>query len=127
MPDKVSSFLKSQQFQATLRALLAPSGVVGVKLIEWGFPGTQLGPVTELLVQVAPFVAALAWSLAVKTHKAIIAQAAKILADRQQGAIIINPEAATPGAVKAVADPSLTNVVATGTPEAIKVATEGPG
>lgn len=121
-PGALMSFLKNAQTQTVLRAALAPSGIVGVKLIEWGFPGAQLGGLAEIVIQVAPFVAVLAWSLAVKTHKAIITQAAKILADRQQGAIIINPAAAAPGVLKAVIDPALANVVPA-TPAAITAAT----
>lgn len=121
-PGAVMAFLKNEQTQAVLRAALAPSGIAGVKLIEWGFPGAQLGGLAEFLIQVLPFVVVLAWSLAVKTHKSIIAKAATILADRQQGAIIINPAAAAPGVLKAVIDPALANVVPA-TPAAITAAT----
>lgn len=124
--NTIIAFLKDAKTQTVIRAMLAPSGVVGLRLVQWGVPGTNLGPLTELIIQVLPFAATLAWSLAQKTHKALIAEVATILADRQQGAIIINKNVASDGAAKAVADPALKNVVAAGSTAAIEAATTRP-
>lgn len=120
---KVKAFLDSPQGQAAIRALLAPSGIVGLWLVKWGFPGTDLGWVTDIIIQATPFVISFVWSLAEKTHRAIIAQAAKILADRQQGTIIIK-QGAVDGAAAAVADPALKNVVSAGSSAAFVAAND---
>jgi len=122
-----TDWLKSPQGIMAMQVVLAPSGVIGIKLAHWfGLNPDQLGWLANEVIQFAPFIVVGAIQLARSTHRAIIAQVAEILAKRQlngqpSGTIIINA-AATDGAAKAVADPALLNVVAAGSPEAVAAA-----
>lgn len=77
---QVMTWLQSPKVQAVIRAALAPSGVVGIRLVQWKFPEADIGPLTDIVVQGLPFALVLAWSLAVKTHDAIINKAAQLIA-----------------------------------------------
>lgn len=115
-------WVKSPNGIMVISAMLAPSGVLGIKLIHWfGLSTDQLGWLTTEAIQFAPFVIAGVIQGIRSTHQAIISQVAKLLADRKAGTIIINSNA-TDGAAKAVADPALLNVVAAGSPEAVAAA-----
>lgn len=126
----IVDWLKSPQGIVAMQAVLAPSGVIGVKLLHWGVPSADLGWLTTEIIQFAPFIVIGAIQLARSTHRAIIGQVAEILAKRQlngqpSGTIIINATA-TDGAAKAVADPALQNVVPAGSPAAIQAASATP-
>lgn len=126
----IVDWLKSPQGIVAMQALLAPSGVIGVKLLHWGVPSADLGWLTTEVIQFAPFIVVGGIQLARSTHRAIISQVAEILAKRQMdgkpaGTIIIN-SGASDGAAKAVADPALENVVPAGSPAAIQAASATP-
>lgn len=118
----VVDWLKSPQGIIAMQAVLAPSGVLGIKLAHWfGLNPEQLGWLANEAIQFAPFVVVGAFQVLRSTHRALIAKVAEILADRQAGTIVINKNA-TDGAAKALADPALVNVVASGSTEAVAAA-----
>lgn len=124
----VFDFFKNQQTQATIRAFIAaPSGWFAIHAAQWfGIDTSQLGVIATYAIYVAPYVVVWAWSMVQKTHAAIIAQTANILAKRQDdgkpaGTIVINASASN-GAAKALADPKLPNVVPAGSSDAIAAA-----
>lgn len=122
----IATFLANPQVQAVIRAAFASSGFVYVYLTNHGATPDQVNVIHDLLIQWGPAAISLGWSLIEKTHAKIIAMAANILAKRQEdgqpaGTIIIN-QSASNGAAKAVADPTLKNVVPAGSPEALKAA-----
>lgn len=115
--DQITTWLKTPQVQASLRAVLSASGVVGIQLVKWGFPQASLGGLTEAVIYVAPFLIAYAWSLATKTHEAIIQKAAEIIAEGHasagaQAAIVSATGKAIPGASVVVDTSKATPAVA---------------
>lgn len=126
LQSKAMAFLAGPQGQSIIRRALSGSGVLGVWLVHKGFPEAELGQLTDIIIAAAPFVVTEVWAQIGKTHAAIIGQAAKILAAKQEngqpvGTIVISP-GASDGAAKAVADPALTNVVPAGSTAAIVAA-----
>lgn len=130
LQQRVMAFMTGPAGQSIIRRALSGSGVLGVWLVHRGFPEADLGPLTDFIVAITPFVLTEIWAQITKTHKAIIGQAAKILAERQingqpSGTIIIS-QGAGDGAAKAVADPAMPNVVPAGSPAAMAAATSEP-
>lgn len=125
LSQRLADWVKSPQGTIAIQAMLAPSGMAGIWLTrKLGLNPDQLGWLATTAIQVLPYLIVGGFQIAQSTHRAIIAQVAKILADRQAGTIIINQNA-TDGAAKAVADPALLNVVAAGSPAAVAAATKG--
>jgi hypothetical protein len=127
--SKVVEWLKSPAGHTAIRALLAPSGVFGMWLTRHLYPGTDLGWLTEMVIQVAPFVIIFIIDQISSTKVAIINQVAKILADRQARGEPITPEVAKAAAplVKAVASmPDVQLQVGEGAPEGAKAVASDP-
>lgn len=121
--EKVFAFFADPKTQATIRAwVVAPSGYLAVKLGKWfGVDATQLGFFATWAIYLAPYAVVYAWSIAQKTHAAIVAQAAAILAKGQTGSIIINASA-KPSLQAVAADGDHENVLSAATPEAKQAA-----
>lgn len=124
--EKVFAFFSDPKTQATIRAwIVAPSGYLAVQLGKWfGVDATQLGFVATWAIYLAPYAVVYAWSIAQKTHAAIIKQAAVILADKQAGSIIINANA-KPALQAVAATGDHENVVSAATTEAKQAANGG--
>lgn len=122
--QKVFAFFADPKTQATIRAwIVAPSGYLAVKLGKWfGFDATQLGFIATWAIYLAPYAVVYAWSLAQKTHAAIVAQAAAILAKDQTGSVIVNASA-KPSLQALAASGDHKNVVSAATVEARQAAT----
>lgn len=122
--EKVFAFFADPKTQATIRAwILAPSGYAAVQLGKWfGWDATQLGFIATWAIYLAPYAVVYAWSIAQKTHAAIVAQAAAILAKEKTGSIIINASA-KPSLQAVAEDGNHENVVSAATPEAKQAAT----
>jgi len=119
----IVDWMKSPNGVMVITACFAPSGVAGLKLARWfGLDTTQLGWITNEIIQFGPILVPVIINRIQSTHAAIIAMAANILAKHQMGSIIINANA-TDGAAQAAKDPMLPNVVAAGTQEARQAAT----
>lgn len=108
--QQITEWFQRPKVQATIRASLMASGVLGDKLVHWGFPQADLGWLTEAAIYVLPFAAGYIWSLAVKTHERIIQEAAKLVAAGQaspkaQAAIVAATGQGVPGA-SVVVDPT---------------------
>lgn len=116
--DDVIAFFKNPQVQDAIRLWIAgPSGWFALHVGKWlGLNTDQLGMVATWAIYIAPFAVTSIWSLAQKTHQAIINQAAEILARQKAGTIVVQPSA-SPKLVE-VAKSSKTNVVLAGTPDA---------
>lgn len=123
---KLFAFVTGPSGQSLIRRVLSGSGVGGVWLIHHHFPEADLGPLSDIIIGVTPFVITEAWSQLSKTHEAIIGMAAKILAAKQSngqpvGTIIVSKDASD-GALRAVNNQDLQNVVPAGSLAAIKAA-----
>lgn len=125
--DDVFTFFKKPQVQDAIRLWIAgPSGWFAVHIGKWfGLNTDELGMIATWAIYLAPFAIVSAWSLAQKTHQAIIDQAAKILAENKSGTIVVNPATATPKLVEAAKAENKPNVVMAGTDDAHKVAATG--
>ncbi len=87
-------FVSSPKAQVAERAFLSASGWGGLHLMQWlGINPVQTGSLTEVIVQLTPAAAGLAWGLYNMIETKIVARAGAILADRKAGAVVIAPTA----------------------------------
>ncbi len=92
--DQFIAFTTSPKFQVAERAFLGSSGWFGIHVMQWlGINPVQTGSLAEVLVQLTPALAAMAWGLYTMLEAKIIARAGQILADKQAGTVVIAPTA----------------------------------
>ena len=91
--DKVKAFFENAQVQASIRALFGASGVIYQFLFAHGFSADQIMSLQSLLITFGPLIIVWSISMLQKTHAAIIAKAASILASQRSGLIVTAPNA----------------------------------
>ncbi len=92
--DDFIAFVTSPKAQVAERAFLGSTGWGGIHLMQWlGINPVQTGSLTEVIVQLTPVLAAMAWGLYAMLEAKIIARAGQILADKQAGTVMIAPTA----------------------------------
>lgn len=117
--------VSSPKAQGVIRAVLAGSGFIGVKLLKWGFPSADLPVLADMAVYFIPMIAAAAWSIYDKLEARVVERAGEILAKREAGAIVLTA-AAPPKLAKLAYDDAQTNVLAASSSEAATIASAPP-
>lgn len=102
LQSRLLAFATGPQGQSLIRRALSGSGIAGVWLVHLGFPQADLGPLSDFIIVILPFVLAEVWAQFTKTKAAIVSQAAKIVADRQGAMASPAGEKAAGELVKAV-------------------------
>jgi hypothetical protein len=97
----------AEQVKTAVLYLLAASGPLYQLLIQKGLTPDQIGSIQNLAITFGPLLVAGTIGVARRTHAAIIAATARILAGK--GQIIVSPSAGD-GAAKVAADPNVPNV-----------------
>ena len=103
--DKVKAFFVNKNVQTTIQVAFAMGGPAYLFLSgKLGLDGQQIGLVYQAVIMFAPGVIVWLIQMAQRTHTAIVLEAARILAARQAGGVVITDPGKAPAAVVAAAN-----------------------